>query len=202
MYKNLIVLAISFCSCFNTVFADSFSKLRVYQADNPQTIIYETSDNADIAAVLNGVSIRFEQWEATQVLSEQAQQQEVIAAYQADVDQLVQENGYTYIDVARMAPNSPKKAELRQKFLREHYHTEDEVRFFVEGFGLFYLHINDNVYIVRCEAGDLISIPANYRHWFDMSQAPYFTAIRFFLNKDGWIGHFTGSDIAASFIQD
>jgi 1,2-dihydroxy-3-keto-5-methylthiopentene dioxygenase len=32
-----------------------------------------------------------------------------------------------------------------------------------------------------------------------MSEAPYFVAIRLFTNKDGWVAHFTGSDIAQQF---
>ena len=50
-----------------------------------------------------------------------------------------------------------------------------------------------------CCAGDLISVPDGMRHWFDMGAAPRFTAIRLFLNPDGWIAQFTGSDIADRF---
>jgi 1,2-dihydroxy-3-keto-5-methylthiopentene dioxygenase len=37
------------------------------------------------------------------------------------------------------------------------------------------------------------------RHWFDMGAAPRFTAIRLFVNPDGWVAAFTGSDIAERF---
>jgi len=73
------------------------------------------------------------------------------------------------------------------------------VRFFVEGSGLFYLHAGDKVYTVLCGKGDLISIPANTTHWFDMGTNPYFKAIRFFTTPDGWVGNFTGSEIAKKF---
>ena len=88
---------------------------------------------------------------------------------------------------------------MRQKFLAEHTHSEDEVRFFVDGHGLFSLHVAAEVYEVLCEKGDLISVPANTKHWFDMGPNPRFVAIRFFNNPEGWVAQFTGSDIADRF---
>ena len=76
---------------------------------------------------------------------------------------------------------------------------KDEVRFFVAGSGLFTLHVGDNVYEIRCEQGDLIAVPDSTLHWFDMGPEPSFVAIRFFTEPDGWVGHFTGSDLAQKF---
>jgi 1,2-dihydroxy-3-keto-5-methylthiopentene dioxygenase len=59
--------------------------------------------------------------------------------------------------------------------------------------------VEGRVYAVLCERGDLISIPENYRHWFDMGRDPFFTAIRFFTRTEGWIAHFTGDPIAQEF---
>jgi 1,2-dihydroxy-3-keto-5-methylthiopentene dioxygenase len=88
---------------------------------------------------------------------------------------------------------------MRGKFLNEHFHKEDEVRFFVAGSGLFTLHVGKRVYEIRCEQGDLISVPYGTAHWFDMGPNPSFVAIRFFKKSDGWVGHFTGTDIAERF---
>ncbi len=186
-----------FCSLALTLFATE--KVRVYEECFPEIPIYQTSDTRECTRVLNAVGIRFEQWEASQPLTQSATQEEVFEAYQADVARLKMENGYQTVDVIRMTPDSPKKVELRNKFLNEHTHTEDEVRFFVEGSGLFYLHVDGKVYIVHCEKGDLISIPASYSHWFDMGPSPSFTAIRFFIEPSGWIANFTGSSIAQQF---
>ena len=117
----------------------------------------------------------------------------------ADVDRLIAEEGYQTVDVVSMVPDHPEKAAFRQKFLEEHRHSEDEVRFFVEGQGLFTLHIGDRVYEVLCTKGDLISVPANTPHWFDMGPNPRFVAIRLFNNPEGWVANFTGSDIAQRF---
>jgi 1,2-dihydroxy-3-keto-5-methylthiopentene dioxygenase len=73
------------------------------------------------------------------------------------------------------------------------------VRFFVAGRGQFTLHIGEKVYEVLCVQGDLIGVPDRTRHWFDMSEKPYFIAIRLFTNKEGWVANFTGNDIAGEF---
>ena len=87
----------------------------------------------------------------------------------------------------------------RKKFLDEHFHKEDEVRFFVAGSGLFTLHVEGKVYEIECVKNDLIAVPDGITHWFDMGEEPSFVAIRFFTEPDGWVGHFTGSDIAQTF---
>jgi 1,2-dihydroxy-3-keto-5-methylthiopentene dioxygenase len=84
-------------------------------------------------------------------------------------------------------------------FITEHFHRDFEVRFFVDGRGLFYLHIGDKVYCVLCKKNDLISVPANTSHWFDMGSAPDFKAIRLFTTDEGWVAEFTGSDISGKF---
>ena len=98
-----------------------------------------------------------------------------------------------------LRPDNPKKAEFRQKFLAEHIHKDFEIRFFVDGRGLFYLHIQDQVFLILCEKGDLISVPANTTHWFDMGENPNFKCIRFFTTENGWEADFTGSEIAKQF---
>jgi 1,2-dihydroxy-3-keto-5-methylthiopentene dioxygenase len=95
-----------------------------------------------------------------------------------------------------MTPDHPERQALRQKFLAEHTHSEDEVRFFVEGCGLFCLHIGDEVLQVLCERNDWLAVPAGTRHWFDMGPAPHFCALRFFNDPAGWVADFTGDPIA------
>ena len=107
--------------------------------------------------------------------------------------------GYSTVDAIRMHPEHPERVMLRDKFLAEHIHTEDEVRFFVEGQGLFCLHINAEVMTLICEQGDLIRVPAGTRHWFDMGSKPTFCALRFFNNSEGWVATFTGDPIAERF---
>jgi 1,2-dihydroxy-3-keto-5-methylthiopentene dioxygenase len=175
------------------------SRLRIFNESEPHRPIFVSEEHAAMAEQLSEIGVRFEQWKAAQPVAPGAAPEEVIAAYREDIDRLVAENGFKTIDVISIAPDNPKREEMRGKFLDEHFHTEDEVRFFVAGSGLFTLHVNSNVYEIRCEKDDLISVPEGTTHWFDMGPRPSFVAIRFFKKSDGWVGHFTGTDIAARF---
>jgi len=175
------------------------SRLRIFSESDTDRIHFDSSDHAAIAAELGKVGVRFERWQTSADIQPGAAPEDVIAAYRPDIDRLMRDEGYQTVDVVSLNADHPDKATLRQKFLNEHTHSEDEVRFFVAGRGLFTLHIDAHVYEVLCTQGDLIGVPDSTRHWFDMSEQPYFVAIRLFSNPAGWVANFTGSDIAARF---
>lgn len=175
------------------------SRLTIYKDNNPQNPELDTTDAAKIVTALNGIKVRFERWEASKQLPEEAQDSDVFEAYHADIERIKQEGGYQTVDVLRCNAATPDKPTIRAKFLNEHTHSEDEVRFFVDGAGIFYLRVDGKVYMTLCERGDLISVPTGITHWFDMGPEPHITAIRFFDNKEGWVPHFTGSTIAEEF---
>lgn len=175
------------------------SRLSVYHESTPQVPNKVLTHAEDIAATLAEVGVRFERWQASAPIAPGASQDEVIAAYRHEIDKLMSEQGYVTVDVISLDRSHPQKAELRAKFLDEHTHSEDEVRFFVAGRGLFTLHVGDQVYAVLCEKNDLISVPAGTPHWFDMGEEPHFVAIRLFNNPEGWVAQFTGDSIAKHF---
>ena len=175
------------------------SRLTIYHESRASEPLSMHSDHAAIARELGTVGVRFEQWDASREIEPGASQDDVIAAYKDDIHRLMREEGYQAVDVISLRPDNPDRAAFRRKFLNEHTHSEDEVRFFVAGAGQFTLHIGDKVYEVLCEKGDLIGVPDGTRHWFDMSESPYFVAIRLFTNKEGWVANFTGTDIAETF---
>ena len=158
-----------------------------------------TEDVEVIKSELGAAGIRLERWQADRELDKDADDDTIIAAYQSEIDKLVAERGYQTYDVVSMNPDHPEKDAFRQKFLEEHTHSDDEVRFFVRGKGLFVIHPNDRVYSILCEKDDLISVPADTKHWFDMGPHPEFTAIRLFNNPEGWVANFTGDEIASRF---
>jgi 1,2-dihydroxy-3-keto-5-methylthiopentene dioxygenase len=175
--------------------------LTVYtDAEVPETLA-ETEDAEEIAAALKEIDVRLRHWEVVAELSGGAGQDEILDAYRDEVARVVDEEGYVFVDVSQLhrddTPGWPERAAAaRQKFLAEHTHDDDEVRFFVGGSGIFYLHAGGRVYAVLCEAGDLLNVPKNTTHWFDMGTDPDFTAIRFFHDDDGWVGAFTGDPVA------
>ncbi len=174
------------------------SALTVYP-DNRPDLSEKSTDFTAIQTRLNAIGVQFERWTANCEFSADADQDTVLAAYSDSIDRLKQQYSFQSVDVVSLSPNHPNKAAFRQKFLAEHIHADFEVRFFIEGRGLFYLHVDDKVYAVLCEQGDLISVPANTTHWFDMGENPCFKCSRLFTTPDGWVADFTGSDIAKSF---
>ncbi|ATD08187.1 1,2-dihydroxy-3-keto-5-methylthiopentene dioxygenase [Pseudoalteromonas piscicida] len=175
------------------------SQLTIYQVQNPSQALQQEQDANIIASLLAELGVRFEQWQANTDITAEMSQDDIINAYQSDIERLKAQGGYQTVDVISLAKGNPSASELRQKFLFEHTHSEDEVRFFVKGQGLFCLHLNDKVYQVLCQQGDLISVPENTPHWFDMGSDPEFTAIRLFNNQEGWVAKSTDSEIAKQF---
>ena len=175
------------------------SKLNVYDENAPEKPLVATADAVEIARLLAEVDVRFERWNADHDLAPNADSAAVLAAYASSVKRVQEAGGYGTVDVLRLAKGTPDTAPMRQKFLDEHAHTEDEVRFFVEGSGAFYLHLAGKVYQAICVRGDLISVPAGTPHWFDMGPDPEFTAIRWFSNQTGWTPQYSGNDLAARF---
>jgi 1,2-dihydroxy-3-keto-5-methylthiopentene dioxygenase len=176
----------------------------------PEHLVARADTLSDIAKRLEPVGIRFERWTASTPLPDDAPSEAILAAYASDIERLKRERGYTTADVVRLkrtpgdgdadAGWAEKARAARSKFLEEHTHSEDEVRFFVEGSGMFCLHIAGQVYLLVCERGDLLSVPAGTTHWFDMGTDPAFCAIRLFGNESGWVAEFTGDKLASSFL--
>lgn len=169
------------------------SRLQVFHEDDSTLPVFASENGDVIASTLAAIGVRFERWPL------RAHGDDILAAYAIEIDALKTQGGFQTVDVARVTPDHPDRAAMRTKFLSEHTHAEDEVRFFVGGEGLFTLHHDNRVFDVLCTAGDLMSVPAGMRHWFDMGAAPQFIAIRLFVNPDGWVAAFTGDDIAERF---
>lgn len=158
-----------------------------------------TDEHAQIADRLQSIGALFERWQTAKPLGDDADDAAIIETHKEDVMRIQKRFGFESVDVISVTKDHPQKADIRAKFLSEHTHSDFEVRFFVEGQGLFFLHCEDKVYAILCQQGDLISVPANVKHWFDLGQNPNLKCIRFFTTPDGWIAQYTGSDIATHF---
>jgi 1,2-dihydroxy-3-keto-5-methylthiopentene dioxygenase len=158
-------------------------------------------DPGEIKNYLNTRGIIFEQWEASVPFADDADQDTVITAYSHRLKPYMESNGYQTADVINVTPNTPNLEALRTKFLSEHIHTEDEVRFFVDGEGMFWFNLgeDEDVFCMTCQAGDLISVPANTKHWFDLGPKTFVKAIRVFIDQSGWVPHYTQSGIDESY---
>lgn len=178
--------------------------LVTWNTNDPATETFRSEEPAAIRTRLAELDVRYDQW-PTRELADDADQTAVLAAYAEEVARISEEENFVTVDVARLKNTGQSDftetaRAARGKFLDEHTHDDDEVRFFVEGTGTFYLHIGDTVSAIFCEAGDLVSVPEGATHWFDMgTKDPQFCAIRFFHDGEGWVGDFTGDPISAQY---
>lgn len=167
--------------------------LSIYQLPQTRQPVEELTVFSDISALLASAGIQLERWHIGEI-ADDSDGETLLNHFRDSIEQLKQREGYASADVIRLTPDHPDRQALREKFLQEHTHSEDEVRFFVRGGGTFFVPLGDRVFRLACQAGDLLRVPANTRHWFDSGEYPDFIAIRIFTNPEGWVGHFTGRE--------
>ena len=149
----------------------------------------------------NARGLYFDQWQFDEVFEDTATQEDILQAYSKDLFPFMENGGYQTADVISINSLTENYEAIRAKFLAEHTHTEDEIRFFVDGQGLFWFNMeNEPVFNLLCEKGDLISVPAGTKHWFDAGESnPFVKAIRIFIDMSGWVPHYTESGVENEF---
>jgi 1,2-dihydroxy-3-keto-5-methylthiopentene dioxygenase len=154
------------------------------------------ADRVQVAEYLASIGIEYERWELAQGVDADAMAEEILAAYGAEVEKLKQRGGYTTADVIDVSPETPNLETMLAKFNREHWHDEDEVRFIIQGRGLFHVHPRaGSLTAIEVEAGDLIRVPRGTWHWFDLCGERRIRAIRLFQDTGGWTPQYTESGV-------
>ncbi len=155
---------------------------------------------AQIAAFLDQYGIWHRRFEGIEDLPEGATDQEILDAYKAPIAELNASGGYVTADVINVSAETPGLQEMLDRFNREHWHDEDEVRFVVAGRGLFHIHPHGGeVFSIEVTRGDMISVPRGTEHWFDLCGDRQIRAIRLFQDRSGWTPHYTESGVDRGF---
>ena len=76
------------------------------------------------------------------------------ARFQTPIDQLKSERGYIEQDEVVLSPSTPNLDAICAKFVDEHFHDDDEVRFVLEGEGIFDIRSRTTMDRVVVERGD------------------------------------------------
>src|ERR1051326_8511781 len=97
-------------------------------------------DPQDIADFLRPFGIQYERWDVAGRLTPQSTNEEILKVYAPEIQRLKRHGGYVTADVINVNPDTPNLDAMLKKFSREHTHSEDEVRFIVEGSGIFHIH--------------------------------------------------------------
>jgi len=160
------------------------------------------TDPAEIKAFLAGEGIHYETWPLEDRVDPAAPAEAILSAYAPEIDELKRRGGFVTADVIDVYPDTPNLDAMLAKFSKEHTHTEDEVRFILQGRGVF--HINPGaagrqVFAIEVWAGDLISVPLGTRHWFDLCNDRRIRAIRLFQDTSGWTPHYLEAGVHAGY---
>lgn len=158
------------------------------------------TEAAEITAYLASIDIDYEQWQPSQPVAEGASADEILAAYADDINRLKEMDGYVTADVIDVSPSTPGLDAMLAKFKSEHWHDDDEVRFIIEGRGVFHIHPNNGaVTSIEVTAGDLIRVPSGTLHWFNLCDDLRIRAIRLFADPAGWVPRYTESGVEANY---
>jgi len=129
------------------------------------------SEFEQVRAHLATMGIDYERWRPAHEVATGASVAEILAAYSPEIERLKAQGGYVTADVIDVTPQTPGLEAMLNRFNSEHWHDEDEVRFIIEGRGIFHIHPREgNVVSITVEAGDLLRVPRGTWHWFDLCE--------------------------------
>ena len=157
------------------------------------------TDARDVTAFLEARGIQYERWTPNRELAPDASAADVLTAYGEQVEALKARGGYVTADVIDVTADTPNLDLMLAKFNREHWHDEDEVRFIIDGRGLFHINAGGGVFVLEVGKGDLIRVPRGTHHWFDLCVEKRIRAIRLFQDPSGWTPHYTESGVDRGF---
>jgi 1,2-dihydroxy-3-keto-5-methylthiopentene dioxygenase len=149
------------------------------------------TDTGEIREFLAQHGIDYDIWPLADRVDPAAPAEVILEAYKAEIDILKERGGFVTADVIDVYPDTPNLDAMLAKFDKEHTHTEDEVRFILQGSGVFHINPVDRpVFGIEVWAGDMISVPLGTRHWFDLCRERRIRAIRLFQDQSGWTPHY------------
>ncbi len=163
-----------------------------------------------IAAELAPLNIGLNAWSTgTDVQSLLAQQtltddekEQVLVGLDHYFEQLKADLGYTSRDLIVLHPEVPNLDIMLAKFDKVHTHADDEVRYIVDGEGVFgFVRPDASQVELTVQAGEYINVPAGTEHWFYLTPSRRVKAVRYFAGTDGWTPEYTSTPIKFATLQ-
>jgi 1,2-dihydroxy-3-keto-5-methylthiopentene dioxygenase len=159
------------------------------------------TDLEQIGERLRTLSIQLQQWpvggNALTLLAQPSLQddekEQVLRSLDHYFDSL---EGYQSRDLIVLNPNTPNLDGLLEKFSRPHTHADDEVRYIVDGEGVFGFVCPDGSQMeLTLQPEEYINVPAGTEHWFYLTSLRRIKAVRYFVDTLGWTPEYTATAI-------
>lgn len=160
----------------------------------------------DIARELASLKVQLNYWqvgdhsEIRQLLAKpalsEAEKEQLLQASDHYFEQLQQSDGYQSRDLIVLHPNIENLDMLLSKFERCHIHADDEVRYIIDGEGVFgFVRPDGSQVELTIEPEEYINVPAGIEHWFHLSEKKRIKAVRYFTSIQGWVPEYTDTPI-------
>ncbi|TVP71039.1 MAG: cupin domain-containing protein [Leptolyngbya sp. LCM1.Bin17] len=164
------------------------------------------TDLAAIATHLDPLNIQLHRWPVgddadlqallTQASLTDSQKETVLVALDHYFQQLQVEQGYQNRDLIVLNPQVPNLEAMLAKFDKVHTHADDEIRYIIDGEGVFGFVLPDDSQVeLTVEAEEYINVPAGTEHWFVLTNTRRIKAVRYFAGTDGWVPEYTDRPI-------
>lgn len=163
------------------------------------------ADLQSISKELAPLNIQLDYWavgadkELNQKLAQESlddnEKEQVLQSLDRYFEQLKQTAGYQERDLIVLHPGIPNLDEMLKKFDSIHTHGDDEVRYIIDGEGIFGFVRPDGSQIeLTIQPQEYINVPAGCEHWFYLTQNRRIKAVRYFIGKEGWVPEYTGRE--------
>ncbi|EPG66110.1 acireductone dioxygenase [Leptospira wolffii] len=158
----------------------------------------EITDNAEVKSFLEKRGVLYDHWlvpeESKSLTDKQVLVDEEKETLLKNLDYrfevLKEKEGYQSRDLIVLHPDVPGLGEMLAKFDKVHYHTDDEVRYIVDGSGVFGFALGGEKFLVKVFKNDFISVPKNTNHWFTLDENKRIKAVRYFQDMSGWVPNY------------
>ena len=177
--------------------------MAILTLENGQTL----TDAAAIAHELAPLNIGLNYWstgpEIQSLLDKQTlsddEKEQVLVALDHYFEPLKTDRGYTSRDLIVLHSEMPNLDGMLAKFKPVHTHADDEVRYIVDGEGIFgFVRPDGSQMELTVQPSEYINVPAGTEHWFYLTPIRRVKAVRYFCGTDGWTPEYTGTAIAFS----
>lgn len=164
------------------------------------------SDLKDISRELAPLNVELKDWSvgedsqlrsllARESLNEEEKEQ-VLQGLDTYFQQLQQTQGYQSRDLIVLHSQIPQLDTLLSKFDRCHTHADAEIRYIIDGEGIFgFVRPNGSQVELTIQPEEYINVPAGTEHWFRLTNSKRIKAIRYFTTTEGWTPEYTNTEI-------